>query len=126
MNKQNAIDRANVAFDEKRYAIEQAAAASENAIAAKVTLERAKLSAAETEGYMAMTNDKTRAAFIQSMTKDEAEAVRTAEVAVREAQTLLDLANLRVAQISMLVKIETEWPKEIVQTIVPQGDDVPF
>ncbi len=98
----NAAD-ISARIDRKEKALRAVAAASENVIAAKTDLEVIK-TRYTLEGFSA-TNDKTRLAELNAKTEAERDAVALAEKSLREAQLELDLANLRMQEATMLLKV---------------------
>ena len=90
-------------IDRKEDALRAVAAATENVIAAKSDLEviRTRYTLEGLEG----TNDKQRLAELNAKTEAERDAVAVAEKGLREAQLELDLANLRVQEATMLLKV---------------------
>ena len=90
-------------IDRKEAALHAVAAASENVVAAKTDLEVIK-NRYTLEGLDG-TNDKSRLAELNAKTEPERDAVAMAEKGLREAQLELDLANLRVQEATMLLKV---------------------
>lgn len=80
------------------------AAASETVIAAKTDLEfiRNHYTLEGLEG----SNEKQRQADLITKTATEREALTVAEKGLREAQLELDIANLRVQEATMLLKLK--------------------
>ena len=79
------------------------AEASENVIAARSDLEFIK-NRLTLEG-LSGSNDKQRLADLMTRTEAERDAVALAEKGLREAQLELDIANLRVQEPAMLLKL---------------------
>ncbi len=98
----NAADISN-RIDRKEEALRAVAAATENVIAAKTDLEVIK-TRYTLEGLDG-TNDKIRQADLNVRTEAERDAVALTEKSLREAQLELDLANLRVQEATMLLKV---------------------
>ena len=87
----------------KEAALRAVAAASENVVTAKTDLEVIK-NRYTLEGLDG-TNDKSRLAELNAKTEPERDAVALAEKGLREAQLELDLANLRVQEATMLLRL---------------------
>ena len=92
-------------IDRKESALRAVTAASENVIAATADLETLKhhYTLEGLEG----SNDKLRQADLLVKTEAEREAVAAAERALREAQLELDLADLRVQEAAMLLRVQS-------------------
>ena len=90
-------------IDRKEQALRTVAAASENVIAAKNDLEFIK-NRLTLEGLNG-SNDKQRLADLMTNTEAERDAVSLAEKGLREAQLELDIASLRVQEVTMLLKL---------------------
>ena len=92
-------------IDRKENALRAVAAASENAIAAKTDLEfiKNRLTLAGLEG----TNDKQRQADLMAKTESERDGLALTEKQLREAQLELDLADLRVQEVAMLLRVQS-------------------
>ncbi len=90
-------------IDRKERALRAVAAASETVIAAKADLEfiRNRLTLEGLEG----TNEKQRNADLLTRTESERAGVALAEKNLRQAQLELDIANLRVQEATMLLKV---------------------
>lgn len=90
-------------IDRKESALRAVAGASESVIAAKTDLEFVKnrLTLEGLEG----TNDKQRQADLVAKTESEREGLALAEKGLREAQLELDIANLRVQEATMLLRV---------------------
>lgn len=90
-------------IDRKANALRAVATATENVVAAKADLEviKTRYTLEGLEG----TNDKLRLADLNARTEAERDAVALAEKGLREAQLELDLANLRVQEATMLLKL---------------------
>ncbi len=90
-------------IDRKEDALRAVAEATENVIAAKTDLEVIK-NRYTLEGLDG-TNDKSRLAELNAKTEAERDAVALTEKSLREAQLELDLANLRMQEATMLLKV---------------------
>ena len=92
-------------IDRKENALRAVAAASENVIAAKTDLEfiKNRLTLAGLEG----TNDKQRQADLMAKTESERDGLALTEKQLREAQLELDLADLRVQEVAMLLRVQS-------------------
>ena len=91
--------------DRKESALRAAAEASENVIAAKTDLEfiKIRLTLAGLEG----TNDKQRQADLMAKTESERDGLALTEKGLREARLELDLADLRVQEAAMLLRVRS-------------------
>ena len=92
-------------INRKENALRAVAAASESVIAAKTDLEfiKNRLTLAGLEG----TNDKQRQADLMAKTESERDGLALTEKQLREAQLELDLADLRVQEVAMLLRVQS-------------------
>ena len=90
-------------IDRKETALRAVAEASESVIAAKTDLEfvKTRLTLVGLEG----TNDKQRQADLMAKTESERDGLALTEKQLREAQLELDLADLRVQEAAMLLRV---------------------
>jgi hypothetical protein len=89
--------------DRKEQALRTVAAASETVIAARRDLEF--ISNRLTFEGLAGSNDKQRQADLAARTESEREGVALAEKGLREAQLERGVANLRVQEATMLLRV---------------------
>ncbi len=90
-------------IDRKEHALRTVAAASETVVVAKADLEfiQSRYTLEGLEG----ANEKQRSADLSAKTETERGGLALAEKSLREAQLELDIANLRVQEASMLLKV---------------------